>query len=115
MGRIILDTRKSSKSMMFVPYPKGVIPFKILNPNAHGKDSTKISMPFIKQAFLRLTLNKSVVQEIIFSKTANTVDNAAKLIKTKNKVPHNLPRGMLLKTFGKVINKSFGPLPTSTP
>ncbi len=54
-------------------------------------------------------------QEMIFSKTARTVDMAAKVMKTKNRVPHSRPMGMLLNTLGRVTKIRPGPAPTSTP
>ena len=51
----------------------------------------------------------------IFSNTASTVDNAAKDIKTKNRLPHTLPPGRLLNIFGNVINIRLFPLSTCTP
>ena len=54
-------------------------------------------------------------QAIIFSKTAITVDNAAKLINKKNKVPHNLPLGIELNMFGSVTNINPGPAPGFIP
>ena len=51
----------------------------------------------------------------MFSNTASTVEKAANAKKIKNKLPHNLPRGMWLKIFGKVIKIRLGPLSASTP
>ena len=67
------------------------------------------------QAFFLLSPHKSIVFAIIHSNTASTVDSAANDINTKKRLPHSLPRGILLKMFGRVINNSFGPLVTSTP
>ena len=44
--------------------------------------------------FLREHPVKSIPQEMIFSNTASTVENAAKDIKTKNKLPQSLPSGI---------------------
>ena len=114
-GRRILETIKSSRSIIVEPSPNGVMKDRRLNPSKQGNESTSIKTQLIKQAFLRLILNISVKHAIIFSKTAKTVDIAAKLIKTKNNPPQSLPNGILLKIFGNVIKIRLGPLLTSTP
>lgn len=114
-GNIILVTAKSSKSIMVEFPPKGVNPENTLNPKIHGKDKISISPQLIIAAFLLLIEKISIVQEIIFSKVVSTVESAAKLIKTKNIEPQNLPKGILLKILGKVLNIKLGPLSTSTP
>ena len=48
-------------------------------------------------------------QAIRFSKTAVTVEKLAKVMKTKNKAPHNWPRGIFTKMFGRVIKMRAGP------
>ena len=45
----------------------------------------------------------------MFSKTAITVDTAAKIINKKNKAPQILPPAMELNTFGSVIKIRLGP------
>ena len=52
---------------------------------------------------------------MMFSNTAMIVENAANVMNTKNKLPHNLPIGMLLKIFGNVTKIRFGPLSGCTP
>ena len=48
----------------------------------------------------------------MFSKTAMTVDRAAKDMNTKNRAcPSSCPPGMLLNTFGRVTNTRPGPEP----
>ena len=49
---------------------------------------------------------------MISSNTPSTVENAAKVINTKNKLPHSLPKGILLKTLGRVTKIKFGPAST---
>ena len=44
-----------------------------------------------------------------------TVDNAANVIKRKNKVPQIRPPAISLNTFGSVINTSPGPSPGLIP
>ena len=60
-------------------------------------------------AFRRSQPNTSMLMLMIFSNTAITVDNAAKDINTKKSIPHNVPLGIWLNTFGSVINSSDGP------
>ena len=63
----------------------------------NGAPLTSISNAFRNcTALLRMELPDtvtSIVQEMIFSNTASTVDKAAKLINTKNKLPHTRPIG----------------------
>ena len=51
----------------------------------------------------------------MFSKTAMTVDRAAKDMNTKNREPQKRPKGILLKMFGRVTNTRPGPEPGLTP
>ena len=102
----MLLTIKSSKSSIPEPAPSGCILLQILNPKTQGIDSSSISIQLITQALALLIWNKSLVQDIIFSNTASTVDIAANDINTKNKLPHNLPSGMWLNILGRVINIS---------
>ena len=48
----------------------------------------------------------SMALAIKFSKTAITVEKDAKVIKTKNNVPHKRPNGMLIKTLGPLIRSN---------
>lgn len=48
-------------------------------------------------------------QQIMFSKTASIVENAANVIKIKNNVPQIRPPAISLKTFGNVIKIRPGP------
>ena len=59
---------------------------------------------------------KTIIEEVreIFSKTANTVESAAKDINKKNKLPQSQPNSILLKMVGRVIKISGGPLFTLT-
>ena len=65
--------------------------------------------------FLRLILNISMQNEIIFSNTAMIVEKQANVIKRKNSVPQILPPAIFTNTFGKVMNMSAGPWSGSTP
>lgn len=91
MGRAILLTRKSSKSIMVEPSPKGCMPDKRLKPRAQGRESSIIKNILTKDAFFLLQPVKSIQHEMIFSKTAITVENAANAIKIKNRLPQSLP------------------------
>ena len=53
-GRILLDTMKSSRSMMFVPAPSGCIPDKMLKPNTAGRERRIIATMLTITAFPRL-------------------------------------------------------------
>ena len=85
-----------------------------LNPRQHGSDSTNSSIPLTMHAFFLPQPNRSWVQAVISSNTARTVESAAKDMNTKNRLPHILPPGRLLKIFGSVMNIRLGPLFTST-
>jgi len=56
-----------------------------------------------------------MLQAMRFSKTAMTVESAAKLMNRKNNEPHSWPSGICSKTLGNVTNTSAGPCPASTP
>ena len=55
------------------------------------------------------------MKAIKFSKTATTVVNAAADKNIKNKVHHNLGKGIKLKILGKVTNAKPAPSPGFTP
>ena len=125
-GKIIATLKnKFLRGQEFDCLEAGSVPFNITatelyNEKNEAIDSAphpmmKIKIPFIRQAFLRLPPQRSIPKEIIFSNTAKMVENAAKDIKTKNKLPHNLPSDILLKILGNVRKIRFGPLLTSTP
>ena len=50
---------------------------KTLKPKAHGNDKTVMTTKLIITAFLRSIFSNSIVQAIIFSKTAITVESDA--------------------------------------
>ena len=115
IGRIRLLTRKSSRSKKFVPLPSGSIKLSTLNPRAQGRESMKTAIQFTTLAFFLLQPVMSIVQARMVSNTASTVENAAKLINTKKRLPHTLPRGILLNIFGRVMKMRLGPLSGCTP
>ena len=51
-----------------------------------------------------------MLNEIIFSNTAITVESEAKDINKKNKAPHICPPAIKTNTLGKVIKIKLGPL-----
>ena len=108
-GRILLDTTKSSTSMIVDPGPNNWTPDHTLNPSTVGMDNTAMPTKLTVNAFRRSQPNTSMLMLMIFSNTAITVDNAAKDINTKKSIPHNVPLGIWLNTFGSVINSSDGP------
>lgn len=79
--------------MILEPSPNGWIFDKTLKPSAHGNERTINNTKFTAHDFLRLHPVISIPQEMMFSKTAKTVENAANPRKRKNNPPHNLPRG----------------------
>ena len=90
------------------------LPIYKLYPSTHGIESKVIAMALTKLDFFLLHPVNSIPQEMIFSNTARIVENAAKDINTKNRLPHNLPIGIWLKIFGRVIKISPGPEVWST-
>lgn len=60
--------------------------------------------------FFLVKFHNSIVQAIIFSNTAMTVDNDAKAINRKNRAPQILPPVIDKKTLDKVIKMRLGPL-----
>ena len=84
-------------------------PDQTLKPRTQGMEVTVIIIAFIIAVFLRDHFQRSIHDDIIFSKTAITVENAAKAMKIKNQLPHIRPPGIFAKIFGKVTNISFGP------
>lgn len=105
----MLLTIKSSKSKTALPSPSGWKADHKLYPNTHGRDNTVIATRLIRHDFFLLQWNKSIQHEIIFSNTASIVENAANVIKTKNKVPHMRPPAIPLKILGRVTKISPGP------
>ena len=106
---------KSSKSIIFVPAPNGVMFCNTLNPNIHGSDNTIMTIALMSEDFLTDTFVRSELKPIIFWKIAITVERAAKDMNKKNNAPHNCPKNMWLNIFGNVTNISFGPCDGSTP
>ena len=53
-GRILLDTIKSSRSIMLVPAPRGCMPDSTLNPSTAGRERRIITTIFTATAFPRL-------------------------------------------------------------
>ena len=69
----------------------------------------------ITDAFFLLILQMSIVIEQIFSNTAITVENAAKVMNRKKREPQSLPSGIELNMFGRVIKTRLSPLSGLTP
>ena len=59
-GSRIFDTRKSSRSSMFVPSPSGWNPERTLKPRMHGRDRTVRAMKFTMHAFLLVQFLTSI-------------------------------------------------------
>ena len=107
-GRILLDTIKSSRSIMFVPAPSGWKPDHTLNPRIHGILKTVIRRILIPTALVLFHPNRSIQKETMFSKTPTMVDSAAQNKNRKNKEPQIRPPAICVKMFGSVINTSPG-------
>ena len=60
------------------PSPIGAKPLQRLKPRAHGRERIMTSMALTSTDFFLEHPNRSMANEIIFSNTAITVDNAAK-------------------------------------
>ena len=105
----MLDTRKSSKSMMPEPGPRGWMPESTLKPSTQGTDNRMMDTRFTATAFFRLHLHRSMEQARMFSNTAITVEMAAKDMNRKNRVPQILPPAICLKMLGKVMKIREGP------
>ena len=54
-------------------------------------------------------------QQMMFSKTASTVESAAKAMNRKNRLPHRRPIAIFAKMLGRVMKMRLGPLVWSTP
>ena len=106
---------KSSKSIIFVPAPNGVMFCNRLKPRIHGNDSTMITIALMSEDFFTDTFVRSELKPIIFWKMAMTVESAANAINRKNSAHHNCPKNIWLKIFGNVTKMSFGPCDGSTP
>ena len=100
---------KSSRSRTAEPSPKGINHERRLLPSAQGSARINISTTLIAQAFFLDQPKRSILQEMMFSKTAITVESAANDMNTKNNAPQNLPPGILLNMLGRVMKISEGP------
>ncbi len=100
---------------MPVPAPRGWMPESTLKPRTAGRESRITSIIFMHTALGRDTPKRSMAKEIIFSKTAITVESAAKDKNRKNRVPQILPPAIWLKIWGRVMKIREGPASGSTP
>ena len=105
----MLLTRKSSKSRNEPPNTPSQSNDQKLNPSTHGIESNATRIILTILDFFLLNPVSSIQHDTIFSNTASTVEKAANVINTKNKLPQTLPKGMLLKIFGNVIKTRLGP------
>ena len=108
-GRMLLLTRKSSRSSTQVPLPRGSKPLQILKPKTQGRDSRIMPITAKGMRRRRSPPVSSQMLEIIISNTAITVDIAAKSMKRKKRVPQIRPPFIALKTLGRVMKSRFGP------
>ncbi len=82
-------------------------PDQTLKPRTQGMEVTVIIIAFIIAVFLRDHFQRSIHDDIIFSKTAITVENAAKAMKIKKQLPQIRPPGIFAKIFGKGCIANF--------
>ena len=92
-----------------MPLPAICIFSSTLKPSTQGSESTSMSAMFISATLRRLSLVSSSQKDMMFSKTAMTVENAANIINTKNSAPTIRPPGMLLKMLESVVNRKLAP------
>ena len=78
-------------------------------------DSAAMRNRFTRLDFLREQPVSSMPQQMMFSKTASTVESAAKAMNRKNRLPHSRPIAMLAKMLGRVMKIRLGPAVWSTP
>ena len=106
---------KSSRSSTPEPSANGTKLLQTLKPRMQGIDRMIMQIPQMMQPLTRLTPVQSRNIARMFSNTARTVDNAAKVINRKNKDPQILPPAIFAKMFGRVTKIRLGPAPASTP
>ena len=88
---------------------RNVISLQTPNPKEEGIPIINAIAVTTRQVNLRLQWNLSLKIETIVSISEMEDVNAAKNTKIKNSVPIAPPIGMLLNTFGSIINISPGP------
>ena len=108
-GRNILLTRKSSTSRTAPPKISKPLQLQILYPSTQGSESAVMSTRFTSPVFFLLHPVSSILQHMMFSKTARTVESAANDINMKKRLPHNLPRCIFANMLGRVMNIRLGP------
>ena len=101
--------------MMLLPGPSGCTLLHRLKPRMQGILSSRMPIRLTATAFLRLQPQRSMPKVMIFSNTAMTVDRAAKVRNTKNRVPHRRPSAISLKMLGRVTKIRLGPESGRTP
>ena len=107
MGSNRLLTKKSSISI--IPLPAIWNPDQYVKPSTQGTDNTNTRIILISATFLLESFVSSSQKDIMFSNTAITVESAAKIINTKNKVPITLPPGIALNMLESVVNRKLAP------
>ena len=107
IGIITVLVRKSKKSRNCIPIIVTLArgPY----PKADRLPTAIISTPIIIEDFFLLHLNSSSKVETALSVRAIELVSAANRTSTKNITPAKVPRPILAKTFGIVINISAGP------
>ncbi len=102
-GKILLDIIKSCISKtVFNPRAGTEMPLHILKPKQQGNPNITNETKAIMEHLILVQFFNSIKKAIIFSKTAITVDSAAKLKNIKNNEPNTEPKGICAKTLGRV-------------
>ena len=91
-----------------MPFPKGWKPDRMLKPRTQGIEPIIIKIVLMRAVFFRPQPHKSIQDDIMFSKTAITVEKAAKAIKMKKQLPIILPPGIFINMFGNVTKIRLG-------
>ena len=110
-GRATFETKKSSRSMMVLFSPSGLMKESRLKPSAQGIERRKRIGALRLMALWRVHWRASIVMAMMFSKTAMTVVSAANANSTKKADPTQTPSpwGICAKTLGSVMKMRSGP------
>ena len=106
-GSIIWLVKKSVKSKKFLP--NNLNSDNKLNDKALNKPKLQAIVPSIKAAVFLLNFKDSTSQATLGSRREIEELSAAILNKTKNTIPNNAPKGILLNAKGRVMNTNPGP------
>ena len=100
---------KSSKSRTPDPGPRGWKSDQRLKPRTQGSDREIMRTMLMRTLLRRVHPLRFMPKAMMFSKTAMTVDSAAKERKMKKSMPQICPPGIFTKRFGMVRKIRIGP------